>query len=123
MNNISVDDFLEHHGVKGMRWGVVKSTNRVRRSKTTNPDRNLATKNPKVLSDEQLKKGLNRLQLEKQYKDLTRPEISAGKKYATEILTNSGKDVLTALTTYAMYKGVEKTLNLKADKLKLSKIK
>ena len=63
------------------------------------------------VSDEKLRKMVNRLQMEKQYADLTRPQASQGKKFVSEVLSNSGKQVattfVTAGSTYLLKKAIE----------------
>lgn len=69
-----IDEFLEHHGVKGMRWGVRRrrdSSGRV--SGPSNPQ-------AKDLSDEDLKKAVSRMQMERQYNQLIGNKKSGGHK-------------------------------------------
>jgi hypothetical protein len=75
-------DELAHAGVKGMRWGKRKKSPK-------------SEKAPKVdvksMSDDDLKKAINRLKLEREFKQLTTPEVSQGRKIVGEILKDVGK--------------------------------
>lgn len=79
-------EFLAHHGVKGQKWGVRRKSKMV--SKSSIP-------NIKSLSDEELRARVNRMQLEKQFNDLStssnRSFGSSGKKFAKEIIKDVGK--------------------------------
>jgi hypothetical protein len=91
-----VEDFLEHYGVKGMRWGVKKANNRVRftgKSKTQTTYKKPAHK----LTDRELQARVKRLETERKYNDLNREQLSAGRRLATEILTNSGRKAATTI--------------------------
>lgn len=106
--------FLEHFGVRGMRWGVRKrsgsdkssddkgnkgddgdSTKKESSKKTGDSDSSHGkkTSNKKQdvneLSDAQLRDALNRLQMEKQYRELTSAppgKLAAGKKFAQQAI-------------------------------------
>ena len=85
-HGVDVGKFIEHHGVKGQKWGI---RNRRTRSSTA-----------KSLSDDEITKRIKRMELEKRFTDLSKQTESAGKKYATELLQNSGKAVVgTAIGT------------------------
>lgn len=116
----AVDDFLEHYGVKGMKWGVRRKTSSISKLKegdrvklkdgsrgtmrevkpggTPPPnsrplkksDKPKKLKGPELLSDAELRQRINRLQMEKQYKDLTAADKSRGKKVVEYI----GKEAL-----------------------------
>jgi hypothetical protein len=89
-------DFLEHFGIPGMRWGVHRSHgggSSKSRKKSSHPasedytiSRKLKEKGSKNLSTKELKDLTQRLQLEKQLKDLS------PKKY------KKGLDVVKAIT-------------------------
>ena len=68
----------------------------------------LTPANPRRLSDQDLSTAIKRLQMEKQYRELSAPEISAGRKILTDILVTSGKTVATQYVTHFMGKGVAK---------------
>lgn len=89
------ETFLEHYGKKGMKWGR-------RKGKVAGP-RPYNTKN---MSNAELKKVINRMQLEQNYRDLNRKARSSGKKFATEITTNQGKKVATQLLTAVTTAGI-----------------
>ena len=80
MSQSSVDEFIEHYGVKGMHWGVRNPRNRVKTGKT----KTTYTKPGHKLSDEQLSKRIKRMEMEKRYKDLNQPDIHKGRKFATD---------------------------------------
>lgn len=93
---------LRHYGVKGMRWGV----RRKRGSSSGNSTKPKKKSSIKDLSDEELRRRLNRIQMERQYRALTstRGQRAASKaaKISGEIALNVGKQVVSAqLAKYA----------------------
>lgn len=60
------------------------------------------------LTDEELKKRINRLEMEKQYKTLKQNQLSEGTKFVQNILKKSGENIGTQLATYAMGEAVNK---------------
>lgn len=97
-NELIVDEenFLEHFGVKGMKWGI-------RKDKTSSGGKSKpASKTVKSLSDEELRTRVKRLNLEKQYVDLVSQEnkrnqgiLSKGRQAVGEIVGNIAKNSLT----------------------------
>lgn len=69
------------------------------------------------MTDDDLSKIIRRMQLEKQYRDLTAPQVSKGSKFVNDVLYNAGKQVATQYTTKAMTAAVEAMLK-KANKEK-----
>lgn len=61
----------------------------------------------KSMSDKELRDKINRLQMEKQYTQLTAKEKAKGQKFAEDVLVNAAKTTATAYVAYAMKKGVE----------------
>ena len=108
---------LYHWGVKGMRWGVrraQKQTARMERKaqkKGWSEDAKTAalvkTKSVKQMSNTELRKLNERIQLEKQYKNITKGDKSAGSKFVADVLKESAKDTVKSYTTKYMKKGVD----------------
>ncbi len=74
-----------------------------------------AKKNPQredisQLSDKELRARINRLQMEKQYAQLTARETSGGKKFVKDVLTNAAKQTATQYAARYMAKGVDKAI-------------
>lgn len=134
---------LYHHGILGMKWGVRRfqnkdgsltsdgkrhleqnskakqGNNKKKKGHTTNKGKSI-----NELSDDELKKRINRLELEKRYEALSKKEQKAkmfdGKRFVTQVLENSGKVVATQLSTYVMGNMVNKVaqkniINVKKD--------
>ena len=115
---------LYHFGVKGMKWGVRKDRKRsvsTRRSKSDSKDytetRDLLKKSPNKLSNSELRKINERLNLEQQYANLTTTQKQKGNRFidklgnnmkqtaANEVskqLVNVGRIILGAGIAYAM---------------------
>ena len=134
---------LYHHGILGMKWGVRRfqnkdgsltsdgkrhleqnskakqGNNKKKKGYTTNKGKSI-----NELSDDELRKRINRLELEKRYEALSKKEQKAkmfdGKRFVTQVLENSGKVVATQLSTYVMGNMVNKVaqkniINVKKD--------
>jgi len=114
-----VDNFLNHYGILGMRWGVRRRRKvTAGKSKTNLSDdykkkEELKKRDPKSLSNQELKALNERMQLEKQYKDLTRNEISAGKRIVQEVLASAAKETAKNFVAKTMTKSLENLVEKK----------
>ena len=106
-------DFIEHFGVRGMRWGVRRSRGGVEKGKKESGKKDDSDGPKKVvgktktegksaatMSDAQLKKVNARLQMEKQYKDLTKLPPSKGAavtKFFADVAVNVARTQITSV--------------------------
>lgn len=98
------EQFLEHFGIKGMKWGRRKgssdSSPSLARSAAPASDdakdvqrykNKVASGGTNALSTNELQKLVTRQNLEKQYSQLNQPQISDGRKLANAMLPSVGK--------------------------------
>lgn len=118
--------YLEHYGVKGMKWGVRRSKSQLSRArgsskssaeKRERANRKSAVKNRRTMSDSELKKHIERLKLEREFKNLTEADLAPGRKCVSEILASSGQKVATVAAagamSYAIKAAMTKEFNVK----------
>lgn len=107
------DEFLEHFGVKGMRWGSRKSGPVGEHSEDSARTRESLAKvktarGTHTLTNDELKKLNERLNLEANYKRLTESEeVVKGEKFVTDLLKNAGKQEAQKLTNQAVDEGAK----------------
>ena len=112
---------LEHHGIKGQKWGVRRFQNKdgsrtaagKKREKSNSDEpahddytKAHNSKSVKTMSDAELRSRLNRLQMEKQYSQLSGKHVKRGKEFVSKSLkvaTGVATATTTALTIYNNY--------------------
>lgn len=123
--------YIYHAGIKGMKWGVRRYQNkdgsltpagkkrmRLRAKRSVDSDsfhedykKAHDKKSVSQMSDQELRERNNRLQAEKQYRDLTK-KTSKGKKFVKAYIATAGTiaGVATATATYKKMadKGIDK---------------
>ena len=125
-----VDDFIEHYGVKGMRWGVRRTDAQLARAGAKKSgDDDSGSKSKKVvgktktsgksasqMSDKELKRVVDRINTEQQYARLTAPppgKAAAVSKFFAGIAVNAAR---TNLQTIANAQGAKLVGDLMATK-------
>ena len=93
-------DYMYHHGVKGMKWGVRKKarsavkTLSVKHTKNYSSDyketRTIRRKSSKKLSNEQLQKLNKRMNLEQEYNRLSTQTTNRGINVARNVVATAG---------------------------------
>lgn len=130
-----MDNELYHHGVKGMKWGVKKTPVRsssgnprkrksntlslFKKKKTTHNasvDKSspAQTKSVKDMSDDELRRKIERVRLEQQYQQLNPPTVSRGQKIAKRVMDHvivpaaeeAGKQIVKSMLTNSANKAL-----------------
>ena len=97
-----LDQFLEHHGVKGQKWGIRNKKQRV----VSNKEKTHFKKAPARLSDEELNRRIQRMNMEQRYSELNKTKLDHGSAFAKSFMIKTGAAVAsTLLTGVAVYAG------------------
>jgi len=102
---------LSHHGIKGMHWGVRRYqnadgsltsagkahalTSSKKQSENLQKNGRVSREQIKSMSDKELAAKIQRLEMEKRYKDLDKATINDGERFVKEIMSSIGRKTLT----------------------------
>lgn len=132
-----MDEELYHYGIKGMKWGIrrtpaqlghrtgakkkktsgivdaakkMAANHKQKKTAKVETERRKKLKKKKIseMSDDELRERIARLELEKRYRDLTPKQTHRGRDFVISVLENSGRNIATQTTTYAMGTTVNK---------------
>lgn len=133
------DNELYHYGVLGMKWGIRKERKRSGKKKKAKlvlespfsqkkrqaeakqkaPPSSQAARGVKKLSDmsdDELRALINRMQLERQYKDLLPKKQEKGKSWAKQFLAKNAEYILTQAVQKTADRAIKKALDKKFGK-------
>lgn len=99
-----VDDFLQHFGVKGMKWGQRLADRKARKSATSSDAKKsiavrdkVKTHSIKALSNAQIEAATKRMNLEQNFKRLAVNEKSGVSRWISSTLMEIGKREVQAI--------------------------
>lgn len=121
---------LLHYGILGMKWGVRRTPEQLRRArgelksefdggskktKSSKASSSSGKKRTSEMTEDELRSKIQRLELEKRYKDLMKatappPKSTKGRDFVQRVLEKSGENIMTQLTTVVMGKAVNATI-------------
>ena len=104
-----MDTYIYHHGIKGQKWGIRRYQNKDGSLTPSGKKRYSSDyveahsgKSYKEMSNEELRRVNNRLNMEQQYKQLTKQKSNAQK--AIDIVLKGSKTIASLMGAYAVYK-------------------
>lgn len=104
--HMTIDDFLAHHGIKGQRWGI-----RRERGPGGTVSSNPSAKSIRRLSDADLRDAVNRMQLERQFQQLSAERVQKGDSFTKALLKDIGKRQVKRVANTAVDIAVERAIH------------
>lgn len=106
----NASEFLEHHGIKGQKWGVRRSPKQLQRLHPGSEDFNnkvdintrSKTSGTHTLSNKELETAIRRMNLEQQYSQLSSTKKKSGQGFAGRLLKQQGQQQVNALAAPAV---------------------
>lgn len=109
-------EYLEHYGVKGMKWGVRRTPEQLgykkmprhtgkkkpTKQQRIRADRVKAYENRRLLSDDELRARITRLELEKRFRELSDQDLHHGREVVKDILGVAGSQTAKTVTAGTM---------------------
>ena len=118
MGKMINEEELMHYGVMGMRWGVRRASKRSGGSKKKKASRQPQQQPKRRMSNKELQARVKRMQLEKQYRDLTNDLTPKTKSKMEKLISTA--DTISKLSSSALtiYKNLNQFAELSAKKKK-----
>jgi hypothetical protein len=101
---------LQHFGILGMKWGRRKAKKIITPSKEHATKEGLKKKKLAEMSNAELKTLNERLQLEKQYKELNKAHRSKGTQFALKFLETQGNQILSRVISQQLNELMKKAM-------------
>lgn len=117
---------LQHHGIKGMKWGVRRTPEQLQRTKNhidtasnmVKEAKNINNSVSKIrstvkkkdlskMSDQELRDRVNRMNLEQQFSQLSSGKVSKGESYVRNTLEIAGSALAVTSSAVAIAVGIK----------------